>query len=72
MECWINMLDQHVERTFHTNFGVGVNSAIVDSFACQTCGYNMLVQHSIVNLHLKEEKKITENFKRDDQGCFRF
>ena len=52
---WINMY-QLVGPKFHINFGVAVNSAIVDSFVCQTCWYNnlmrnMLVQHSIVNLH---------------------
>jgi hypothetical protein len=36
----------NVGPTFHTSFGVGVNSAIVDSFACQTCWYNKFVQHS--------------------------
>ena len=43
---WTKMLYQLVGPTFHTNFGVEVNSAIIDSFACQTCWYNKFVQHS--------------------------
>ena len=44
--CCTNMLYHFVGPTFYTNFGVGVNSVIVDSFACQTCWYNKVVQHS--------------------------
>ena len=41
------MLYQFVGPTLYTNSGVGVKSAIVDSFVCQTCWYNKLVQHVI-------------------------
>ena len=41
VECWSYLLYQLVGQKL--NFAVGVNSAIVDSFACQTYWY-MLVQ----------------------------
>ena len=41
---WTIILYQLVGSTFHSNFGVGVNSAIVDSFVCPISWYYMFVQ----------------------------